>query len=290
MRELLRKALALVQSKRAYVVHLEPRLMGRYDADAAFLAANLDLFKPLVPLPVPAPDKGPLLVLAAHPDDEAVGPGGTLILAREKGLAPTIAFLTDGRPGRDPEGQAQGGTRREEAQASAQALGGEALFFRAPVRALARDRGLAGEAADWLGELLERTRPRNIFCPFPLDAHSDHRLVAWALARALNRTPALTKEGREPIIWAYEVASLCPANVAVDITKVVEGKKALIGLYPSQTAGFDYANVSLGLNRYHSRHLGGRGAAEVFFRVPAGEFKKLVEGLDDSQLFKTPPP
>ena len=288
MRELLRKALALVQSKRAYVVHLEPRLMGRFDADAAFLAANLDLFKPLIPLPVPPPDKGPLLVVGAHPDDEAVGAGGTLLLARQGGGAPTLAFLTDGRPDDSPGGVEEGRTRRAEARASAQALGGEAEFFRAPVRALARDRELAGEAAAWLGKLLSRIKPRGVFCPFPLDAHSDHRLAAWALARALG--PALTKGSQGPIIWAYEVASLCPANVAVEITPVLEEKQALIGLYASQTALFDYANVSLGLNRYHSRHLGGRGAAEVFFRVPAGEFKRLVEGLDDEQLFASPPP
>ena len=105
MRELLRKALALVQSKRAYVVHLEPRLMGRFDADAAFLAANLDLFKPLIP-PAGPPRRtrarswwwGP------NPDDEAVGAGGSLILARQRGVAPTLAFLTDAPPGRQPRG------------------------------------------------------------------------------------------------------------------------------------------------------------------------------------------
>ena len=136
------------------------------------------------------------------------------------------------------------------------------------MRTLARDRTLAEEASEWLKALVARIRPRTVLCPFPLDAHSDHRLAAWALAGAL--TPALTKEGREPIIWAYEVASLCPANVVVEICGVEEDKAALIRTYASQVAEFDYVNVALGLNRFHSRHLGGKGAAEAFYRVPAG--------------------
>ncbi len=297
MRKLLRKTLALLQSRRAYVVHLEPELREMFRSDAAWLGARLDLFKPLIPLPVPPPDKGPLLVLGAHPDDEAVGPGGTLLLARRKGVAITLAFLTDGRPGRDPGGEAKGRIRRDEARAAAETLGGEALFFKAPVRSLARDRALAGEAALWLGEVLDRLRPRHIFCPFPLDAHSDHRIVAWALARAVSgRTggaaggESLTGGSHEPIIWAYEVASLCPANVVVEISGVAGEKRALIETYSSQTVDFGYANVSLGLNRYHSRHLEGRGAAEAFFRIPAGGFAELMESLPQRRLFKDGPP
>ncbi len=280
LKDKIRKGLSLLQSRRAYVCHVEPRLLDLLDADAAFLCSNLDLFRPLVPLPVPPPAKGPILVVGAHPDDEAVGAGGSLILARKRGARIAAAFATDGSSGPGPEEQEIGRIRRAEARAAAAALGAKAEFFRTPVRTLARSRDLAQEVSDWLKSLLERVKPRAVFCPFPLDAHTDHRLAAWALAGAL------TKEAGEPIIWAYEVASLCPANVVVDISGVEEEKAALIGKYSSQMARFDYVNVALGLNRFHSRHLGGRGAAEAFFRVPAREFKKLVERLSPEQLFK----
>ncbi len=282
----LRKGLSLLQSKRAYLCHLEPRLLRLLDADMAFLAANPDLFQPLTPLPIPAPGKGPLLVLGAHPDDETLGAGGSLLLARDKGLSITTAFLTDGRPsGRDSGGREEGETRRAEALAAGEILGAEVLFFKSPVRSLARDKGLAREAVRWLRDILIRIKPRTILCPFPLEAHSDHRLVAWALAEALFGE-SLTGRADEPIIWAYEVASLCPANVVVEITGVEEEKASLIGVYGSQTAAFGYANVVRGLNRYHSRHLGGKGAAEAFLRIPAESFGRLVAGLSEEQLFK----
>ena len=280
----LRKLVSLLLSRRAYHLHLEPRLFGLFDADAAFVTANLDLFKPLVPLPVPAPAAGPLLVLGAHPDDEAVGAGGTLLLARQKGVPISAAFLTDGRPGEGPDSEKRGEIRRAEALAAARMLGAEVRFFKARVRTLARDRALAREAVAWVRGLIEETGPRDIFCPFPLDAHSDHRLTAWVLARALEE--ALTGRAKEPIIWAYEVASLSPANALVEIGGVEDGKAALIETYSSQVAEFDYVNAALGLNRYHSRHLQGRGAAEAFFRVPARAFKDLMGRFSEAQLFK----
>jgi LmbE family N-acetylglucosaminyl deacetylase len=132
----------------------------------------------------------------------------------------------------------------------------------------------------WLAELAGEVRPGAVLAPFPLEAHSDHRLAAWITAQALaGLTPA-------PLVWAYEVASLCPANVVVEMGRLEEAKAAYINLYRSQVAQFDYARVALGLNRYHGRHLGGRGAAEAFFRVPAGEFRALLDRLSPAQLFQ----
>jgi len=276
-----RKALLLLSSRRAYLFRLRPRLLRLFDADLAHLAANLGLYYPLEPAPVPPPE-GRVLVVAAHPDDEAIGCGGSLILAGRGGAKLTLAFLTDGRPPDGPEDEAQAlaARRRGEAEAAAARLGASLELFGAPVRTLPRNRDLADRAAGWLADLVGRFEPQAVLTPFPLDAHSDHRLAAWLTARALA--------GRGDLpVWAYEVAtsSLAPANVVVDITQVEKDKAALINLYASQMAGFDYANAALGLNRFHSRHLRGRGAAEVFFRLPAGRFIELMDRFSSEQIF-----
>lgn len=257
--------------------------MDLFRADLAHLAAGLDLYRPLTPVPV-GPPQGRVLAVGAHPDDEAVGAGGTLLLARERGAELRLAFTTDGSP---PQGdQEEGRRRREEAGRAAERLGAEAFFFPAPVRSLARERAKAEEAAEWLAGVAAGFKPQAVLCPFPLDAHSDHRLAAWITARALKGLEP------EPMVWAYEVASLCPANVVVEISAKAEAKAELIGCYPSQTREFDYPNVALGLNRFRARHLtgegkAGSGAAEAFFRLPGAGFGRLLESISDEQLFKT---
>jgi len=42
------------------------------------------------------PECGEVVLLSPHPDDEALGCGGTLTLLNRKGVSSTVVFLTDG--------------------------------------------------------------------------------------------------------------------------------------------------------------------------------------------------
>lgn len=279
LKSAIRKALLLVTARRAYQFRLRPELLELFRSDVAHVVGNLGLYYPLEPAPVPDLGKGPIMVVGAHPDDEAVGAGGSLIKAAAQGRRIEIAFLTSGQPStEDPEAIAE--VRTGEAKKAATALSAGLQFFGAPVRNLSRDRDYTEKAVTWLAALMTDIKPQAVLCPFPLDAHSDHRITSWATAHAIE------KSGQKPIVWAYEIASLCPANVIIDITDQETAKAKLIGLYKSQTDQFDYVNTTLGLNRYHSRHLGGRGSAEAFYRVPAHEFGKILARLSKDQVFK----
>src|SRR5690606_1979545 len=67
------------------------------------------------------PGGGPVLVVAPHPDDESLGPGGTLALHVDAGHAVHALFLTSGvhgAPGGAADPQAYVDTRRAEAEAA----------------------------------------------------------------------------------------------------------------------------------------------------------------------------
>ena len=58
---------------------------------------------PSAPVLWASPPEGSILVLAPHPDDETLGPGGSLALHAARGDRVRVVFCTDGGAG-DPDG------------------------------------------------------------------------------------------------------------------------------------------------------------------------------------------
>ncbi|MFY9551094.1 MAG: PIG-L family deacetylase, partial [Thermoanaerobaculia bacterium] len=123
-----------------------------------------------------------ILVLAAHPDDESLGAGGTLALNAGKAEAVRIWIATDGtgQEGVAAEKAADYGIRRrEEAVRAAAALGlGPPRFAGLADRRLADERGVLEAALD---AELDEFRPDLVLCPSPAELHPDHRALARAL-------------------------------------------------------------------------------------------------------------
>jgi LmbE family N-acetylglucosaminyl deacetylase/glycosyltransferase involved in cell wall biosynthesis len=209
-----------------------------------------------------------ILVLAAHPDDESFGAGGTLALSAGKAEAIRIWIATDGtgQEGVAPEGAGEYGARRRgEATRAAAALGLEAPRF-----AGLPDRSLSGEprvleAA--IREELSDFRPDLVLCPSPSEIHPDHR----ALARVLFEEVAASRAGdpdhdrfRFLRIAFYELSHPILPNALVDIASVAEKKDEALAAYVTQQAVRDYAGAIRGLNAYRRLTLSGRGPVEAF--------------------------
>jgi len=211
-----------------------------------------------------------ILVLAAHPDDESFGAGGTLALSAGKAEATRVWIATDGtgQEGVAPEGAREyAARRREEAIAAVAALGLEEPRF-----AGLADRSLSGldssrvlETA--IREELAEFRPDLVFCPSPAEIHPDHR----ALARALFEEVASSRPGdpdhdrfRMMRIAFYELSHPILPNVLVDVAPVAEKKDEALACYVSQQAVRDYAGAIRGLNAYRRLTLSGRGPVEAF--------------------------
>lgn len=237
--------------------------------DIAASRVVLDSFRPsrvLKPAPASAPAQRKILVLAPHPDDESIGAGGTLLLAREAGCEVSVLFLTTGRS-RERE------IRRQEAMEVCAAAGFEALFAGQDADAID-----VAAAASCLVEILEERQFDCLFLPFVLDDHDEHRRASAVLLAAATAPAGARALPRE--IWAYHVYGPGPMNCVVDISDVADRKRALIARHSSQMAGRDWAHFALGMSAVISRFLPGDPAprhAEGFMVVPAEEYLSLVE-------------
>ncbi len=220
------------------------------------------------PRVLPGPPDGPVLVLAPHPDDEVIGPGGTLARHLDAGDDVRVVVLTSG-------GATSGGgadvtmVREEESRRALTHLGTVAVRFTGLT-----DGGL-GAQHDKLVAAIETaaTGVRTVYVPSLLDPHPDHRAAAVALAA--------TALPDDVLVLGYEVWAAGPVDVLVDVTGVFARKQAALAEYVVALQTVDYVRSSSGLAAYRSASgsMGGRGFAEGFTAMTLAEHRTLVAGL-----------
>lgn len=236
-------------------------------------------------------DDGPVLVLSPHPDDEAIGCAGAVLLHRQAGVPVQVVQVSDGRLGdrrlHDPALSAADraalqatliATRREEALRWGREAGVDAVhFLDAPDGAI----GPAPATVDKLAALLTQHRPQLVYLPFVTDLLEDH----WQTSRLFQGAVRACRGG-----WAdgavrvrgYEVWSPLPANCVADITALAERKRDLLDIYASQLRDVDYRRAIDGLNRYRAMMLAntGVGQAEAFFETSLRGWLDLMAHVD----------
>ncbi len=173
------------------------------------------------------------VIVAAHPDDEVLGVGGTMALLAAAGARLRLVAITDGEgshPRADPAALAT--RRRAETAAALRALGAqhtEVIRLRRP------DTGLAGCEAALTTELRDLTAGFDVcLAPWSLDAHADHEAAGRAARRACPGTLGY------PIWmwhWAYPGDRRVSWHRAVQVPlphAVVACKQAAIRCFVSQ--------------------------------------------------------
>jgi LmbE family N-acetylglucosaminyl deacetylase len=211
--------------------------------------------------------RGRVLILAPHPDDEAIGMGGTLCLHARNGSAVTVLYLTDGG-GLEAERERTIAARRAEARALGEALSLEQVFWDNPDTKLTNDARTVGRLAELLAELA----PEYVYAPSIFDHHYDHFATNQILVEALEQRPEL-----RPPVAGYEVWDNVPfANYVVDISSAIEDKERAIGHYATPLAYTDFRQLCRSRNSVHyTLHVdsrierAGRGFAEAFLRYDA---------------------
>lgn len=226
----------------------------------------------LHPIKSSPPTNSRIGIIAPHPDDEIMGPGGTLAMALKNGCTASVIYLTNGNslvPGIDPA---------TESIQNAAEWGYATKFLNLPLRGIP----INANSMAALASELNNIRPEYLWLPFLLDDHDDHRRASQLLAATFR---AGMLEYR-PRIWAYQVYTCLPANVVIDITSVSEKKRNAIDLYVSQDPVRDWDHYILGLNAFNTRFLRGNAEkhyAELFFDLP---FEDYIDLCDD--YFRNP--
>jgi len=217
-----------------------------------------------------------ILVVAAHPDDEVLGCGGTVARLAREGHRVSFAILGEGVTSRyaDPK-QADAALLKalhHKAHEAAKLLGAAELsLHNLPDNRF--DTVPLLDVVKRVEGLVEQHKPELIFTHHSGDLNVDHQVTHRAVLTATR--PLAGKSVRE--IYAFEVPSstewafqqMAPifrANVFYDISATLELKQRAMALYDSEARAFPHPRSSQALEAIALRwgSVAGLHAAEAF--------------------------
>ena len=178
-----------------------------------------------------------VVVVAAHPEDELLGPGGTLAAHAQAGEDVHAIILTEGATSRYEPGMAD--VLRRSGWEAAKHIGLSSVSFE----------GLPDERLDTcpiieiiqrVGELLKSLDPTVVYTHFAGDLNADHAVVAQAVWRACGPLsfPRLRRLAafETPLSTGASLLATPPfvPTLYVDVSSTIEDKLAAMAAYGSE--------------------------------------------------------
>ena len=179
-----------------------------------------------------------ILVVAAHPDDETLGCGGTLAAHAQAGDAVTVLFLADGETARDPSASSE--QRYDAARQASVVLG-----LKEP-----RFRGLPDNRLDTIPlldvvmsieEVLREIRPEIVYTHHGGDLNIDHHVAHRATLTACRPLPGssvrsvFTFETVSSTEWSpVDQGQAFQPRYFVDVSDTYEAKHTALRCYESE--------------------------------------------------------
>jgi len=209
-----------------------------------------------------------VLVIAAHPDDEVIGAGGTIARHAADGDDVFIAVLTEGATVQFPGDEEKISLKREQSLKVAEMLGAKDVFAgNFPDQRL--DVTPVLEVNRFVEEVARRVRPHVIYTHHFADLNADHRVAYEAAAVAARPYSLPSFES----LLCYAVDTLTHAgqgsqrfNLYSDIGETLELKLKAMQVYETEVREYPHPR-SLEALRYAALRNGaavGLRAAEVF--------------------------
>jgi LmbE family N-acetylglucosaminyl deacetylase len=211
------------------------------------------------------------VIIAPHPDDEAIGCGGTIGLHVDRGDRVVAVFLTSGELGLKDLSREQACRQREtEAQEAAEVLSISELIFLRRGDWFIKDS--VKETATALQPILSRESPDIIYLPHSGEWHPDHKASLSVVRLALPQGDCAP-----PILRCYEFwTPLSEYDHVENITQTMARKLRAIRCYRSQLAQYRYDRAACGLSSYRGITSARSRFAEVFIHIqPAGAASQL---------------
>lgn len=202
-----------------------------------------------------------VLVLAPHPDDEAIGVGGTIRRHIDRGDHVKVVFLTSGETA--PESS---GVQRElESRNAMEILGYQELdWWRFPDGDLA---SREDELRKKISLEFKQGQYEVAYVPHILDNHPDHSFAAKVVQDVLKVNKTVPDKVLQYEVWT-PILTYTTYN---QVTEQIEDKLAAIRAHKSQNLRNKFDMGAIGLNRYRGVVTGWpQGYVEVFEEVSIG--------------------
>src|SRR5579871_2089649 len=196
-----------------------------------------------------------VMAIAPHPDDDAIGCGGSIVQHVQRGDTVQIVYVTSGEHGSPvykPEELAK--IREGEATKGAQILGASGTTF------LRQPDGNVSYSLDLVNhfiQLIRTEKPDVLYLPHSADGHKDHQQTFGVVMEALGRAQGNSfpewggKAWNIETILGYEVWTPLPRFQYVnDITSVIETKIKALQEHRSQLANVRYDEAIRSLNQF----------------------------------------
>ncbi len=203
-----------------------------------------------------------VLIVAPHPDDEAMGCAGTLLLHAASADRVWLAIATDGRRSTaiaDPTQMSV--QRRREAGDAARLMGAERLEW----IGLPEGDWNVPELRSALEALIRNFAPNIIYAPSRVDFHPEHLKTAHALALALETIgPDPSLHVRVRVYQVQVPLSALMVNLVSDVSAVQSQCEAVLRAYTSQAGSVHCCHRQ---RRYSASSCRTEGHAEVFWEM-----------------------
>lgn len=186
---------------------------------------------------------GPVLVAAAHPDDEVLGCGGLISKLTTSGIEVVVKFMSDGESSREDQSQEETtrlvAMRNLAALRSSEILGVKKVHFGTfldnqmdtePILKIARE----------LEKIMAELNPLTVITHSNSDLNIDHRRTSEAVLIATRPVPnqtvrsVLMYETPSSTEWNYSATSQFHPNIFVDVSAHLERKLLALNEYGSE--------------------------------------------------------
>jgi LmbE family N-acetylglucosaminyl deacetylase len=218
-----------------------------------------------------------ILVIAAHPDDEVLGMGGTIAWHVDRGDVLRVLVVTDGSSTQYPGDEATRARKEEEARRAAGELGiSDYVHLDLPDMRL--DTLAHVEINGVVEEHVRDLAPEVVYTVQP-DVNRDHRQLFDSVAVATRPTPGqpvrrlLTYAPTSSTEWTPAPVNWFVPNWFVDVTGTIERKIAAFAHYETERREFPHPRSERAIRSTAAHHGAscGREYAEPFVLVRALE-------------------
>lgn len=227
-----------------------------------------------------------ILVVAAHPDDEVLGCGGTMSRLSEEGAVVHVRILATGGTARGP--LAEESDVRELRESTSRALSllgvtGTVKHFDLPDNAM--DTVALLDVVRIIEGAIDETQPSTVFTHHFGDLNVDHQLTARAVLTASRPQPGclvkevLAWETASSTEWAFGgTQSSFEPNVFHELGLHLDRKLKALGEYSQELRSWPHPRSIDGIRAL--AHL--RGSAAGFDSAEAFTLMRSVNGIEDS--------